>query len=186
MVATSPAFSHRLPHVFARPAAFEPGRFLPPREEDRAAPFSFIGFGGGRHGCMGSNFAILQARARPACRCAAALLMRQKGASYDALVGRRQGACCHALSLPVGEPAHGLGIWLGPVNYRRRCCPAVMLQCGNGLFCGMRPQVKCIWSVLLRDFEFDLVDPFPEPDWQSMVVGPKPCRVRYRRRQLVA
>ena len=63
MVATSPAFSHRLPHVFPRPDDFDPERFAPPREEDKAAPFSFIGFGGGRHGCMGSNFAILQARA---------------------------------------------------------------------------------------------------------------------------
>ena len=63
MVATSPAFSHRLPHVFARPEEFKPGRFLPPCEEDKAVPFSFIGFGGGRHGCMGSNFAILQVHA---------------------------------------------------------------------------------------------------------------------------
>ena len=60
VVATSPAYSHRLPHVFSRPDEFDPERFAAPREEDKAAPFSFIGFGGGRHGCMGSNFAILQ------------------------------------------------------------------------------------------------------------------------------
>ncbi|KAK9908024.1 hypothetical protein WJX75_001750 [Coccomyxa subellipsoidea] len=104
VVATSPAFAHRLPHVFRNPDEFDPERFVPPREEDKAAPFSFIGFGGGRHGCMGSNFAILQ--------------------------------------------------------------------------------IKSIWSVLLRNFEFELVDPFPEQDFESMVVGPKPCRVRYRRRKL--
>ena len=46
--------------MFSRPDDFEPERFAAPREEDKAAPFSFIGFGGGRHGCMGSNFAILQ------------------------------------------------------------------------------------------------------------------------------
>ena len=63
IVFASPAFSHRLPAVFPRPDAFEPERFAAPREEDKAAPFSFIGFGGGRHGCMGSNFAYLQARA---------------------------------------------------------------------------------------------------------------------------
>ena len=62
VVATSPAYSHRLPHVFSRPDEFDPERFAAPREEDKAAPFSFIGFGGGRHGCMGSNFAILQVR----------------------------------------------------------------------------------------------------------------------------
>lgn len=64
MVATSPAFAHRLPHVFRNPDEFDPERFVPPREEDKAAPFSFIGFGGGRHGCMGSNFAILQVSSR--------------------------------------------------------------------------------------------------------------------------
>jgi sterol 14-demethylase len=47
-----------------------------------------------------------------------------------------------------------------------------------------RRQIKSIWSVLLRNFEFELVDPFPEQDFESMVVGPKPCRVRYRRRKL--
>ncbi|CAK0784520.1 hypothetical protein CVIRNUC_007724 [Coccomyxa viridis] len=103
VVATSPAYSHRLPHVFSRPDDFDPERFAAPREEDKAAPFSFIGFGGGRHGCMGSNFAILQ--------------------------------------------------------------------------------IKSIWSVLLRGFEFELVDPFPEPDFESMVVGPKPCKVHFKRRK---
>ena len=47
-------------------------------------------------------------------------------------------------------------------------------------------QVKTVLSTLLRNFELELVDPFPQPDFDSMVVGPKPCRVRYRRRQLVA
>ncbi len=43
---------------------------------------------------------------------------------------------------------------------------------------------QAIWSVLLRNFDMELVDPFPEPDYQSMVVGPKNCRIRYRRRKL--
>ncbi len=47
-------------------------------------------------------------------------------------------------------------------------------------------QIKTIWSLLLRSFEFELLDPFPEPDYDSLVVGPKPCRVRYRRRALQA
>ena len=62
-VFASPAFSHRLPHVFPEPDAYEPDRFAPPREEDKARPFSFVGFGGGRHGCMGTNFAYLQIKA---------------------------------------------------------------------------------------------------------------------------
>ena len=47
----------------------------------------------------------------------------------------------------------------------------------------MRSQIKSIWSVLLRGFEFELVDPFPEPDFESMVVGPKPCKVQFKRRK---
>jgi hypothetical protein len=45
-------------------------------------------------------------------------------------------------------------------------------------------QIKTIWSVLLRNFEFELLDPVPEADYTSMVIMPKPCRVRYRRKKL--
>ena len=62
-VFASPAFSHRLPHVFDKPDTYDPSRFAAPREEDKARPFSYIGFGGGRHGCMGTNFAFLQIKA---------------------------------------------------------------------------------------------------------------------------
>jgi cytochrome P450 len=58
----SPNFSHMLPHVFKEPTKYDPDRFAPPREEDKGKPFSYIGFGGGRHGCIGSNFALLQVR----------------------------------------------------------------------------------------------------------------------------
>lgn len=44
--------------------------------------------------------------------------------------------------------------------------------------------VQAIWSHLLRNFDMDLVDDFPDPDYTSMVVGPKPCRIRYTRRKL--
>jgi sterol 14-demethylase len=104
IVAASPTFSHRLPHIFNNADAYEPDRFLPPREEDKPIPFSYIGFGGGRHGCMGQNFAYLQ--------------------------------------------------------------------------------IKTIWSVLLRNFDFELLDPVPEPNYTSMVIMPKPCRVRFTRKKL--
>ena len=35
-------------------------RYEAPREEDKQKQFSYVGFGGGRHGCMGTNFAYLQ------------------------------------------------------------------------------------------------------------------------------
>lgn len=106
VVATSPAFANRLPHVFKNPDAYDPDRFVPGREEDKVAgAFSYISFGGGRHGCLGEPFAYLQ--------------------------------------------------------------------------------IKAIWSHLLRNFEFELISPFPEIDWNAMVVGVKDkVMVRYKRRAL--
>ncbi|KAK4270567.1 hypothetical protein QN277_023587 [Acacia crassicarpa] len=106
IVATSPAFANRLPHVFKDPDSYDPDRFAPGREEDKVAgAFSYISFGGGRHGCLGEPFAYLQ--------------------------------------------------------------------------------IKAIWSHLLRNFELELVSPFPEIDWNAMVVGVKgKVMVRYKRRVL--
>lgn len=100
IVATSPAFANRLPHIYKDPDTYDPDRFGPGRDEDKAAgAFSYISFGGGRHGCLGEPFAYLQ--------------------------------------------------------------------------------IKAIWSHLLRNFEMELVSPFPETDWNAMVVV-----VRYKRREL--
>jgi|UniRef100_A0A2N9FAW8 sterol 14-demethylase len=106
IVATSPAFANRLPHIFQEPDRYDPDRFAIGREEDKAAgAFSYISFGGGRHGCLGEPFAYLQ--------------------------------------------------------------------------------IKAIWSHLLRNFELELVSPFPEIDWNAMVVGVKgKVMVRYKRREL--
>merc|ERR1711871_1756580 len=41
---------------------FDPLRFGPGREEDKFAPFSFNGFGGGRHSCMGEHFGYMQVK----------------------------------------------------------------------------------------------------------------------------
>lgn len=61
-VISSPSVAGMLPNVFAEPMKWDPDRFLPPREEDKAAPFSFLGFGAGRHGCMGEGFAYVQVK----------------------------------------------------------------------------------------------------------------------------
>ncbi|KAL0356614.1 UNVERIFIED_CONTAM: Sterol 14-demethylase [Sesamum calycinum] len=106
IVATSPAFANRLPHIYKDPDTYDPERFAPGRDEDKAAgAFSYISFGGGRHGCLGEPFAYLQ--------------------------------------------------------------------------------IKAIWSHLLRNFEMELISPFPEIDWNAMVVGVKgKVMVRYKRRAL--
>lgn len=106
VVAASPNFSHVLPTVFSDPLEYDPLRFAPPREEDKKKPFSFIGFGGGRHACIGQNFAYLQ--------------------------------------------------------------------------------IKTVWSVLLREFEFEMASDVPKADYDSMVIGPLPGKVRYTRRKLSA
>jgi len=62
-VVASPSVAGMLPDVFAEPTKWDPDRFLPPREEDKVAPYSFLGFGAGRHGCMGEGFAYIQVKA---------------------------------------------------------------------------------------------------------------------------
>jgi sterol 14-demethylase len=56
----APAVTHRLPHIFRDPERYDPDRFAPGREEDRRTQFALIGFGGGKHRCIGSGFAYQQ------------------------------------------------------------------------------------------------------------------------------
>ncbi len=60
MAMVSPAVSHLLPEVFADPERFNPDRFAPPTSEMKQHHYALIGFGGGKHACMGKNFAIMQ------------------------------------------------------------------------------------------------------------------------------
>ena len=59
----SPAVSHLLADVFEDPDRFDPDRFAEPRNEDKAHQYALVGFGGGKHRCMGKNFAIMQIKA---------------------------------------------------------------------------------------------------------------------------
>jgi sterol 14-demethylase len=63
IVAMSTALSNLDPACFAEPARFDPDRFAPPREEDVKHPFGYVPFGGGRHRCLGANFAMMQQKA---------------------------------------------------------------------------------------------------------------------------
>jgi sterol 14-demethylase len=49
-VATSPSLSHRLDSFYTEPNMFDPDRFSPERAEDKKYSFSYIAFGGGKHG----------------------------------------------------------------------------------------------------------------------------------------
>jgi sterol 14-demethylase len=63
IVAVAPATSNRDPACFADPERFDPDRFAPPREEDARHPWAYVPFGGGRHRCLGANFAAMQQKA---------------------------------------------------------------------------------------------------------------------------
>ena len=62
IVVTSPAVSSRMGDVFPEPDVFKPERFANDADKDEARmkKFSFVGFGGGWHACMGQTFGILQ------------------------------------------------------------------------------------------------------------------------------
>jgi sterol 14-demethylase len=63
LVAASPAISNRLGTDFPDPDSFLPERYLDPRFEDSANPWTYIPFGGGKHRCVGAAFATMQLKA---------------------------------------------------------------------------------------------------------------------------
>lgn len=63
IVAMSIALSNTDPECFADPLRFDPDRFAAPREEDAKQPWAYVPFGGGRHRCLGANFALMQQKA---------------------------------------------------------------------------------------------------------------------------
>jgi sterol 14-demethylase len=62
LVGVSPAVSNRMPECFPNPDLFDPSRYDKGREEDKQL-FAWIPFGGGRHRCVGSAFALMQLKA---------------------------------------------------------------------------------------------------------------------------
>ncbi len=58
----NPMLTHLLPSVWNDPEAYDPSRFSPEQSMTRHR-FAFVPFGAGAHGCLGANFASLQARA---------------------------------------------------------------------------------------------------------------------------
>lgn len=59
----APAVAHRMPTVFKSPELYDPDRFAPGREEHKKAVATLIGFGGGKHRCIGFVFAYQQVMA---------------------------------------------------------------------------------------------------------------------------
>jgi cytochrome P450 len=61
MVFLIPFVVHRRPNLWPEPDRFDPGRFAPEREAARPR-FAYIPFGGGPRGCIGNQFAMVEAQ----------------------------------------------------------------------------------------------------------------------------
>ncbi|MBB5118962.1 cytochrome P450 [Streptomyces eurocidicus] len=106
LVMISPAVSHRLPDVFRDPDRFDPGRYAPGREE-HTVPYALIGFGGGKHRCVGLAFAYQQVKI------IWSVLLR----GFELRLGR-PGPCVPDYSTFVPGPRTPC-----PIRYRRRTPP---------------------------------------------------------------
>ena len=60
-VASSIVVGNNLPHIYNNPNVYDPYRFGQGREEDRVGgKFAYTSFGGGRHACLGEQYAYTQ------------------------------------------------------------------------------------------------------------------------------
>ncbi|GJN25316.1 hypothetical protein PR202_gb13130 [Eleusine coracana subsp. coracana] len=61
MVASPVLFNSNLPYIYKDPEVFDPDRFGPGREEDKVGgKYSYTAFSGGKHACVGENYAYMQ------------------------------------------------------------------------------------------------------------------------------
>jgi sterol 14-demethylase len=63
MVGATPRVSNRIAEDFPDPDAFDPERYVDPRQEDLAHRWTWIPFGAGKHRCVGNAFAMMQMKA---------------------------------------------------------------------------------------------------------------------------
>jgi cytochrome P450 len=58
----APQHTHRMAEYWDEPLKFDIDRWLEPRMEHKRHTFSWVGFGGGAHKCIGMHFALMQAK----------------------------------------------------------------------------------------------------------------------------
>ena len=63
LIAASPRVSNRIEEDFPDADAFDPGRYIEPRQEDLTNRWTWIPFGAGKHRCVGNAFAMMQMKA---------------------------------------------------------------------------------------------------------------------------
>ena len=101
IMGVNPMLTHLLPEIWPDPLAFDPTRFEPERVRARHR-FAYVPFGGGAHGCVGANFALLQIRA----------LLRQVLEEHEVVLA--DGKTPHWYHWPNCRPRGGLRITLRP------------------------------------------------------------------------
>ncbi|HEY9565356.1 MAG TPA: cytochrome P450 [Nocardioides sp.] len=63
LIAASPKVSNRIGEDFPEPEAFDPARYIDPRQDDLQNRWTWIPFGAGKHRCVGNAFAMMQMKA---------------------------------------------------------------------------------------------------------------------------
>lgn len=58
----TPQHSHRMEEYWDEPLKFDIDRWMEPRLEHKRHSFSYVGFGGGAHKCIGMHFALMQTK----------------------------------------------------------------------------------------------------------------------------
>ncbi len=58
----APQHTHRMEEYWDEPLKFDIDRWLEPRNEHKRHSFSWVGFGGGAHKCIGMHFALMQVK----------------------------------------------------------------------------------------------------------------------------
>jgi cytochrome P450 len=54
------ASAHQDPTIYPNPEQWDPSRYFPERAEDKKVPYGWVGWGVGRHPCVGMRFAKLE------------------------------------------------------------------------------------------------------------------------------
>lgn len=62
LIFLAPQHTHHMADYWQHPEKFDLDRWLAPREEQKHHSFSFVGFGGGGHKCIGMHFALMQSK----------------------------------------------------------------------------------------------------------------------------
>ncbi len=103
-VVVSPLHTHYMSEFWSNPESFDPERFSPARAEHKKHFFQWMPFGGGRHKCIGLNFAEVQVK----------IFLFHLLRRYEVSV--RDGYVMPYSSVPLSFPSDGLPVRITPLS----------------------------------------------------------------------